>query len=74
MPLDILKPLIVYNHSESDVKSEIDSIEMEPNSLKIPAKVIGITHGLRVTRYELLPNKGINISSYKRYKANFQAA
>lgn len=35
--------------------------------------MVGVTIGPRVTRYELLPAKGVNYTSYKRFKHNFQS-
>ncbi|GED17484.1 DNA translocase FtsK [Aneurinibacillus migulanus] len=35
---------------------------------------VGVTNGPRVTRFELLPQKGLNIKGYKRFENNFQAA
>lgn len=74
LPLQLLKPLTIYEATEEDQKKDFWTIEREAADLKYPAKVVGVTHGPRVSRYELLPAKGVNISGYKRFKANFMAA
>ncbi|MBP1931892.1 DNA topoisomerase 3 [Ammoniphilus resinae] len=74
VPLYLLEPLEIISPSEEDTKREFYSIQKEAEALKHPARVIGVTHGPRVSRYELLPNRGINITGYKRFKANFMAA
>ncbi|MFC5449058.1 DNA topoisomerase 3 [Paenibacillus aestuarii] len=74
MPLNLLKPLTVFETSQEELNKDFWAIEKEATALKYPAKVVGVKHGPRITRYELLPAKGINISGYKRFKANFQAA
>lgn len=74
MPLNLLKPLTVSEASQEDLNKDFWAIEKEATALKYPVKVVGVKHGPRITRYELLPARGINISGYKRFKANFQAA
>lgn len=74
LPLTLLEPSTMQTPSKEDEKREFILIEKEAATLKYPVKVVGVTHGPRVSRYELLPNKGINIMGYKRFKANFQAA
>lgn len=50
-------------------------VESKCNDIKLPGTVTKIVHGPKVTRIELLPSKGSkNISSYKRYIYDFQAA
>ena len=73
IPLHLLEPLAIFTPSEEDTKREFYTIQKEAESLKHPARVVGVTHGPRVSRYELLPSRGINITGYKRFKANFQA-
>ncbi len=74
IPMNLLKPLNVYEPPESDTKMDFRAIEKESHALKLPARVVGVKHGPRITRFHLQPYKGVNISSYKRFKANFQAA
>lgn len=74
LPMELLKPLTVYEPPEEDTLREFQSIEDEARAIKYPCKVEGVKHGPRITRYELKPEPGINITGYKRFKANFQAA
>lgn len=74
LPLNLLKAGpkdMVYTE---DVKQAIQSIEDETAALKKPAKVVNVIRGPRVTRYELRPKAGVNITGYKRFKENIQAA
>jgi DNA segregation ATPase FtsK/SpoIIIE-like protein len=74
IPMDLLKPLVVYEPPVDDTEREFEAIEREALALKHPCKVVGVKHGPRITQYQLQPNKGINIADYKKFKANFQAA
>ncbi|MCA1064764.1 DNA translocase FtsK (plasmid) [Rossellomorea sp. AcN35-11] len=74
LPTDLLKPLVIYEPPDSDTKREFEAIEREALALKHPCKVVDVRHGPRVTQYQLQPKKGVNITGYKRFNANFQAA
>lgn len=73
LPLSLLKPLTVYEPSQADTNIQIGAIVREAKALNLPGRVVDVKHGPRITRFEFLPNKGVNLSSYKRFKANFQA-
>lgn len=73
LPLNLLYSAPKQTKMAKDHKEEFIQIEKEAESLKYPGKVVGVTIGPRITRYELLPAKGVNYSSYKRFKQNFQA-
>ncbi|QNR65252.1 DNA topoisomerase 3 [Paenibacillus peoriae] len=61
--------------SEENNRQEIEWIETATAMIKMPAKVKKVSHGPKVVRYEMLPETlKINISNYRRYKDNFQAA
>lgn len=74
LPIDLLKPLIVYEPPLVEVEKDFEAIEKESFALKHPCKVVDVKHGPRITQYQLEPRKGVNISGYRRFKANFQAA
>lgn len=73
LPLHLLHPTPKKEAVSEDLKKDFSLIEKEAEALKYPGKVVGVTVGPRVTRFELLPAKGVNYSSYKRFKNNFQA-
>jgi DNA topoisomerase III len=74
LPLQLLDLPVHHSVSERDDRQAFTAIEREATDLKRPVRVVNVTHGPRVSRYELLPEKGINIKAYDRFKANFQAA
>jgi hypothetical protein len=60
--------------SSEHLKHDFLRIEKEMAALKYPGKVVNVTNGPRVTRFSLLPQRGLNINGYKRFKSNLQAA
>ncbi|WP_240416702.1 DNA topoisomerase 3 [Paenibacillus periandrae] len=74
LPTSLLR--MQSNHKEAVNNSqEIEWIELATSMIKMPAKVKKVSHGPKVIRYELLPESmKINISNYRRYRDNFQAA
>jgi len=74
LPMNLLKAVTITNSTEDAQSKEFEQIEKEAASVKLPVQVIKAIYGPRVTRYELAPKAGLNIASFKRYKANFQLA
>ncbi|MED0677052.1 DNA translocase FtsK [Aneurinibacillus thermoaerophilus] len=74
MPLNLLEEATEYMETNEGFDEDFKRIEAEARYLKHPLKVVGAIHGPRVTRFEALPERGINISGYNRFKSNFQAA
>lgn len=74
VPTYLLKAPSIAPPSEQEQNKEFAQIEREAANLKLPVKVVKATYGPRVTRYELVPEAGLNIAHFKRYKANFQLA
>ncbi|MEK4372289.1 DNA topoisomerase 3 [Paenibacillus sp. FSL R5-0473] len=74
LPVTLLKSSTVIPPSNQDSKSAFAELERETANLKLPAKVIRVTYGPRVTRYELVPAEGLNISHFKRLKMNLKMA
>ncbi|WP_260867113.1 DNA topoisomerase 3 [Paenibacillus sp. Y412MC10] len=74
LPVNLLKASPIQR-SEAKNNPEIEWIETATAMIKMPAKVKKVSHGPKVIRYEMLPESlKINISNYRRYKDNFQAA
>lgn len=74
IPTNLLKTQ-PNNNAVEDNSQEIEWIETATEMIKMPAKVKKVSYGPKVVRYELLPESlKINISNYRRYKDNFQAA
>ena len=63
--LDLLNPIVKVNHRQfdSDVRGQCRKLEQTLADFCVNAKVIGVTRGPSVTRYELEPASGVKVSS-----------
>lgn len=73
-PLNLLEESKHKNILTSDQREIINMIEKESLNLKLGCKVVRAVFGPKVIRYEIEPDEGLNISSFRRYKDNFQLA
>ncbi len=63
--LDLLNPVEKVNHRQfdSDVRERCSKLEQTLADFRVSAKVIGVTRGPSVTRYELEPAPGVKVST-----------
>lgn len=63
--LDLLNPVVKVNHRQfdSDVRKQCRKLEQTLADFRVNAKVIGVTRGPSVTRYELEPAPGVKVST-----------
>lgn len=63
--LDLLNPVVKVNHRhfDSDVREQCRKLEQTLADFRVSAKVIGVTRGPTVTRYELEPAPGVKVST-----------
>lgn len=63
-PLDLLKPSPKTNSGHSQIKDEENAKKLVSTlaSFGIQAKVLNVTHGPAITRYELQPAPGVKVS------------
>ncbi len=64
-PLELLNPVKRINRRQfdSDVREQCRKLEQTLADFRVSAKVIGVTRGPSVTRYELEPAPGVKVSS-----------
>ena len=64
-PLELLNPVKRINRRQfdSDVREQCRKLEQTLTDFRVNAKVIGVTRGPSVTRYELEPAPGVKVSS-----------
>ena len=64
-PLELLKPAKRINRRQfdSDVREQCRKLEQTLADFRVNAKVVGVTRGPSVTRYELEPAAGVKVSS-----------
>ena len=64
-PLELLNPVKKINRRQfdSDVREQCRKLEQTLADFRVSAKVIGVTRGPSVTRYELEPAPGVKVSS-----------
>ena len=64
-PLELLNPVKRTNRRQfdSDVREQCRKLEQTLADFRVSAKVIGVTRGPSVTRYELEPAPGVKVSS-----------
>ena len=64
-PLELLDPVKRTNRRQfdSDVREQCRKLEQTLADFRVSAKVIGVTRGPSVTRYELEPAPGVKVSS-----------
>ena len=64
-PLDLLNPVKKTNRRQfdADVRDQCRKLEQTLADFRVSAKVIGVTRGPSVTRYELEPAAGVKVSS-----------
>lgn len=76
LPIHLLKaPSLPVNDLNRNSSKLARIVESKCNDINLPGMVTKIIHGPKITRIELLPSKGSkNISSYKKYIYDFQAA
>lgn len=73
-PLHLLEESKHKNTLTMDQREVITMIEKESLNLKLGCKVVRAVFGPKVIRYEIEPDEGLNISSFRRFKDNFQLA
>ncbi|WP_052947807.1 DNA translocase FtsK [Aneurinibacillus tyrosinisolvens] len=64
LPLSLLDKPLPEVINEDVSKATFRLIEKELQMLKVPGKVVDVTRGPRITRYEILPEPGFNIKKY----------
>lgn len=67
-PIDILKKLKVAdtNSSTSELKAKAEKLEQTLQNFNVNAKVVQVTQGPAITRYEIQPNVGVKVNSIVR--------
>jgi S-DNA-T family DNA segregation ATPase FtsK/SpoIIIE len=63
-PLDLLKenPHINTNHSRTGINKNAVKLQQTLESFGVGAKVVNVSYGPTITRYELQPDKGVKVS------------
>jgi S-DNA-T family DNA segregation ATPase FtsK/SpoIIIE len=64
-PIELLNPIKQgYSHLfDSEVRRQCRALEQTLEDFRVDAKVVGVTRGPSVTRYELEPARGVKVSS-----------
>ncbi|MBK5245894.1 MAG: DNA translocase FtsK [Peptostreptococcaceae bacterium] len=67
-PIDILKKLKVsdLNSSTSELKAKAEKLEQTLQNFNVNAKVVQVTQGPAITRYEIQPSVGVKVNSIVR--------
>ncbi len=72
LPLSLLDKPHHEEITEIEMKGIIRDIESELATLNVPGKVVNVTSGPRITRFEILPNSGFNIKKYNGLESHLQ--